>query len=560
MKRRAMTVLLASTMTLLAAAGASFASGPSFHVSGVVLREDTKTPVARCRLVIRPERQRADRRRTVQDAKAQVTELTTESDPQGRYSFDLPTEGRWQLSASAAGFRTQFYNEHEEFSSAVVVRTGLPLPNLLFSLEPDSSVSGFVHDEAGEAVRSGAILLESVDALPTSAARPRRATTDDRGHYEIDGIAPGSYKVAVQATPWYAAGSRGDGRQTALANSVFDVVYPLTWYPGVLDSATAGVIKVHIGQAAQIDFNLLPLPAAHLRVAGPVGTSTTPIAVPMIDRVESGTPTGISSAVSVVSGQMEFGGISPGLYRVSTSTPDGRSTTAFLHVAAGTSIALGGIDAAGTADVTCRFAESEKPVRAQVVLTDVSSGAMFSSSSRSAFGLRRRTPPVVDTKEEIANERHIAAPVGSFQVTLTGDPDLYLKGLSLRDRPVSGGLIKLAGGPVTLTLYVARGRASLTGRSLLDGKPVEGAMILLVPVNFGEVGSTDLVRRDQSNTDGSYELESIVPGNYILVAIDHGWDVNWHDPATLGRYLLHGIPLTLRPRGKAEEDVSAQTP
>ncbi len=47
---------------------------------------------------------------------------------------------------------------------------------------------------------------------------------------------------------------------------------------------------------------------------------------------------------------------------------------------------------------------------------------------------------------------------------------------------------------------------------------------MLVPASLGQPGAIDLLRRDQSNTDGSYELESIVPGDYILLAIDQRMD------------------------------------
>ena len=530
----------------------------SFHVSGVVLREGTKVPVPRCHLVMRPEGQPSNRRLAVQGA----SEQTAETDAQGRFAFDLRSEGTWQLSASAVGFRTQLYNEHEEFSSAVVVRADLPLPELIFLLEPDSTVFGVVRDEAGEAVRNAVLMLQLVPAAHTAGGRRQQATTDDQGHFEISGVPPGNYKLSVQATPWYATGANhgvAETHQTGTADPSLDVVYPVTWYPGVLESETAGEIKLHGGEAAHADFTLLPVPAAHLRVAGTSGGFRGPVAVPTIERVEDGTPTGIAMSVSTAGAQMESGGLSPGLYRVSSSQPDGRSVTAFVHVAAGASISLSEIDAMGTTDVTCRFAGEEKPGRSQVVLTDVSTGAVFSSSSR-GFSLRRRASPSLETGDAAENERRIAAPAGRYYVSLTGDPDVYLMSVSLQDKPVAGRVLVLPGGSVRLTLHVGHGRAFLTGRALLSGRWLAGAMIMLVPTTFGQPGSSDLLRRDQSNTDGSYELRSIIPGDYILLAIDRGWSTNWHDPATLDHYLLHGIPLSLQPRSAPLQDVQAQLP
>ena len=560
MKRRAVTVLIAISVMLIATRRTVSAQAALFHVSGVVLREGTNVPVPRCHLVMRPEGQRSDHRRLLQDAVPRSAEWTSETDPQGRFAFELPTPGHWQLSATAVGFRMQFYNEHEGFSSAVVVRTGLPPPALIFHLEPDSSVTGFVRDEAGEAVRNAVLMLQPATALQAAGARRQRATTDDRGHYEISGVSPGEYKMSVQATPWYSSGANHAGAQTPSTDPTFDVVYPITWYPGVLDSEVAGQIKLHSGEAAEIDFSLLPVPAARLRVAVPTGISTNPVAVPTIERVEEGAPTGSATLVSTVAGQMEFSGLSPGLYRISTSQPDGHTTTTFLHVTAGATIALSGNDTAGTIDVTCRFSGEEKGVRSQVVLRDVSSGVIFSSASRGSFGLRRRALPVSDSTDQVENERHIAVPAGRYEITLTGDPDLYLTSLTLRDKLVAGRVVQLSGGPVTLTLNVARGRALLTGRALLGDRPIAGAMIMLVPATFGQPGSVDLLRRDQSNTDGSYKLENIVPGDYILLAIDRGWTVNWQDPTILDRYLLRGTPLSIQPHSKPDQEVPAQAP
>jgi hypothetical protein len=58
--------------------------------------------------------------------------------------------------------------------------------------------------------------------------------------------------------------------------------------------------------------------------------------------------------------------------------------------------------------------------------------------------------------------------------------------------------------------------------------------------------SITFLRRAQTNKNGSLDLENIIPGQYILVAIDHGWQINWGDPSTLRRYLMQGAPVELK--------------
>jgi hypothetical protein len=76
-----------------------------------------------------------------------------------------------------------------------------------------------------------------------------------------------------------------------------------------------------------------------------------------------------------------------------------------------------------------------------------------------------------------------------------------------------------------------------------SGQGVAGAMILLVPKNMAALSS--LVRRDQSDSDGSFSLRDVVPGQYTVVAIEDGWKLDWEQPEILARYLPGGIAVTV---------------
>jgi hypothetical protein len=109
-------------------------------------------------------------------------------------------------------------------------------------------------------------------------------------------------------------------------------------------------------------------------------------------------------------------------------------------------------------------------------------------------------------------------------------------------------------------VHVASGRASLSGVATLEGKPSVGAMVLLVPITIEDPDSITFLRQDQTNTDGSFDLANVIPGQYILVAIDHGWQINWGDASTLRRYLMQGVPVDLKSSGMVKQNVTAQAP
>jgi hypothetical protein len=96
---------------------------------------------------------------------------------------------------------------------------------------------------------------------------------------------------------------------------------------------------------------------------------------------------------------------------------------------------------------------------------------------------------------------------------------------------VPGSTIK---GDVTLL----SGTGTIEGFAKRAGKGVPGAMIVLVPKDAEAHG--ELFRRDQSDLDGSFSLATIVPGEYTIVAIENGWDLNWSQAGVIAHYLPRG--------------------
>jgi hypothetical protein len=69
-------------------------------------------------------------------------------------------------------------------------------------------------------------------------------------------------------------------------------------------------------------------------------------------------------------------------------------------------------------------------------------------------------------------------------------------------------------------------------------------MVVLVPKNMAAWPA--LIRRDQSDSDGSFSLRDVIPGSYTVVAIEDGWNLDWARPEVIGRYLRSGIAVTVR--------------
>ena len=126
------------------------------------------------------------------------------TDARGQFSLVVPHAGVWRLIATARGFRPQSYAAHDGFWAGVVVSAAAPETALRFPLAQDGIISGTVYDEAGEAVRKAQVRVERVQPATANVAQRMNnqagfGTTDDRGSYEISGLAPGDYRLRVTA-------------------------------------------------------------------------------------------------------------------------------------------------------------------------------------------------------------------------------------------------------------------------------------------------------------------------------------------------------------------------
>jgi hypothetical protein len=404
------------------------------------------------------------------------------------------------------------------------------------------------------------------------------ARTDDRGMYELPNLSPGEYRVSVRAQPWYAANAqagRGNDSDGASLDPSLDFAYPATWFPGVSDPGLAETIVLHAGDTRQADFHLVPIPSIHMRILAPPrvsnGPNTPPVPTfPIIQQVNSGG--GGPNFVQISTrfdqqGQVEVGGLTPGLYQIRLAGPNQEGHVALVEVNANSART---IDLSGPsrdmARITLRLdglADSDPNpsagrnggVQVTLIDTDTHRGSFSSNGNEGggpALGRRDQRDPSAD--------RILEVPPGRYEVVLQGRPNIFLTGLTAKGAEAVGRYVTVGAGDSTLTVHVASGRASLSGVATLDGKPSVGAMVLLVPITIEDRNSITVLRQDQTNTDGSFDLANIIPGQYILVAIDHGWQINWGDSSTLRRYLMQGAPVDLKSSAIVKQNITAQAP
>lgn len=500
-------------------------SGP-YRIAGMVLSKLDGRPLIRARITLRD---------TKNPQKLQAV-ITAED---GRFAFSSVPAGKFSLTGSKRGFLGAAYDQHDQYSTAIVTGAGLDTENLVLKLSPDAMISGKVLDEFGDPVRQASVHLyqnnhlEGVDQIREVS----RAQTNDLGAYEMLRLRPGTYYVSADATPWYAvhppsqdANAGGGAKRTGAVDRSLDVAYPITYYPDVTDSDDATPIPLRGGENIEIDIHLNPVPALRLLLHVP-GDNQHGFVFPQL--------TQHSFDGTVFFNHSNGAMVSPGVFEVS-GVPAGRYDIQLSR--AGVGLKMIGVDLTSeNQEVDTSSAEALSDVKVSVRMPAESKPAQIQIALLSKTN-RRGGAGILDANGDAVIQQ-VAS--GRYELFLFGRGKAYaITQISAEGAEISGHTVTItAGSSPTVSLVAAEGSVTVEGTAMRDAKPFAGAMVVLVPKNVE--GNRDLFRRDQSDLDGTFTLRNVTPGAYTLVAIENGWDLDWSQQDVIAVYAKHGRLLNV---------------
>lgn len=531
---------LALAGNLLAPAiGAAQASAPSpimdgYRIAGTMVDAMDGRPISHAIVTVAPA--------TGGDARS----VTTGDD--GKFVFEHVAQGKYRLSARRRGYAPRQYNQHEEFTSAIATGPAKDSDKIRFAMYPGAVIAGVVSDEASEAVRGANVQLfhKVLRDGKSQTKMDSQTTTDDEGHYRFAALDAGTYMVAVDAVPWYAdAGAqRGDfvtldgvsrtdrvaAARTArsgepVADPAFDVIYPETCFSNANSLAEAVAIRLKSGDLARADVTLNPIPALHLLVH----TRGSDESVFVRSDWGSYVRTLASRPNSSASGSVDIGGLGPGpvtVFVVSPGEGKAKSQTQSLVLSGNGEVDSSTFaEGANISGVIKMIGRSSLPSETYVTLQKIDAH-------------RGSVPARADGKGEFRIV-DLNVEAGAYEISVGAPAGAVITGMSASGATVDGTrLIIGAEREVRLTLTVVVGSSSVSGIALKNDQPLEGAMMLLVPQDNGR--SAALYRRDQSDSDGTFTFGNVVPGHYIALAIEDGWELEWSRPEVIEKYLAHG--------------------
>jgi hypothetical protein len=500
----------------------------AFRIAGTVVNTMGGGVLARTRVILRDTRNPKN-----------VQSILSGDD--GRFEFHV-VSGKYALQGTKRGFITAGYEQHDQFSTAIVTGAGLDTENLLLKLPPMAVLSGRVLDESGEPVRHAQVALWRDDHSSgvSRIVRVRNDMTDDQGTYEFTPLGVGTYFLSATGVPWYAvhpttAAPEGSSMTPAVVDRALDVVYPTTFYFGATESEDATPILLRGGDRLELDLRLAPVPALHVVFRGEQKGDNFSGMPSLSKRIFDGNELDRDREnISVISPGVFEMAIAPGKYSVNLAgQPDHNSRINEVEISQDhQQVDTSSGEASGSIKALVKIpGEDNLPRELFVGLREGKRGGYFQEVNRQGEAELPSVAP--GTYDLVAGS--LDRPYSVVQIESEG-------------QVISGHSLKVeAGSSLSLSLTLVGGSGRVEGVAKRAGKAAAGAMVVLIPKHPEE--NHDRFRRDQSDLDGSFLLQSVIPGVYTVIAIADGWDLDWSRPGVLAKYAAHGQTVVVPGQG-----------
>jgi hypothetical protein len=316
-------------------------------------------------------------------------------------------------------------------------------------------------------------------------------------------------------------------------DSSLDVVYPSTFYNGATDSDPATPITLKGGEQQQVDIHLAPTAGLKMILRIPSTGDGHSYSIPNFSRQEFENSVFANSVSGqfIAPGAYEMSGLVPGRYSVLSQ---GTDTTAARY--AELDVRSNGREL----DV----AQMEPAVEVRLSVNVSDGGALpqevYVALQDGQHQVENSHPVDASGHAELGNIR----PGKYSLVTFCGNVACSISRMVAAGREIAGHeLTVVSNTSQDLTVFLTVGVVSVEGFVKCGGKGVAGAMVILVPKDPD--AHQDLFRRDQSDSDGSFILRGVIPGDYTIIALVDAWTLPWREPGVISRYLFRGETLTV---------------
>jgi hypothetical protein len=479
-------------------------------IKGRVVAADTGAGLRRARVMLRGSESRPG-----------TNPQTSQTNENGEYEIKDVKPGRYTLMVMRNGYVSQTYGQKStDMMSAMMspnqgtqltVRAGETLGQVNFQMIRGGAVEGQITDQNNEPLSRVMVQLSRYRTMQgkRSLMPVGMAQTDDRGHFRLFEIAPGSYYLSAS----YGSFGFPDGGGA----------FPPTYYPGALSPLEAS--KLQVAPAAEITgINMALTEAASFTISGKVmrgdGKPATGARLMSMRHPPEGFAMMFGGSGVDADGSFKLSNMLPGKYRLTTSTTrDGKQESGSVIVEVGNEdlqnvfIVLGnGAEVSGKIVVEGQSTQPIEPRQIRVMLVP-DAGPMMGGF----FGAGPQ-----ETKDDLTFTQNVAEGSMRFNVNLpTGN--FYLKSIRMEGRDVTDQAVDFKNNDryhgVEVVISSQGGQLSGVVRKEEGGEVLRGATVVVFPSDPERQSKSRFVKTVQTDQQGSFDAKGLVPGEYLVCAL-----------------------------------------
>ena len=462
------------------------------------------------------------------------------TDGQGRFELrDLPA-GRWELTASKAGFVTLRFGQRRPFEAGqpVELRDGQVADRTDIALPRGAAITGRVFDEFGDAVAGARVqvlryqMVQGTRRLmPTGVADQ----SDDTGAFRLFGLTPGDYYVSASV------------RALPVDDPTVDAAgYAPTYFPGTGNVAEAQRVTLGVGQElTNISFALLPV-----RTVRVSGRATNAMGQPLSGGVARLTPADATADTPLTfggggnvrqDGTFTLTNVAPGSYTLTVASRAfgrGRGGNGADPEIGSIPLTVVNEDLTGIHVVTTQGAAlSGTVVAAQGSSTPLPTSAIQITTQPVPFG---RSPGGGTARVETNGTFTLRGLLGRRVIRVTGLPqDWMLQSITINSTDVTDrvfdftGEQELRGARVAVTDRVTE----VNGTVASGNQPARDYTVVVFPEDDTKWAfPSRYVRSGRPDQKGLFRIRALPPDErYLAVAVDYVEEGEAGDPEFLER-------------------------
>jgi len=455
------------------------------------------------------------------------------TDDAGHFQIAGLKEGQAFVSVTKPGFGDWRAPEQS------VVQVGKDAPAVVLKIVPAAMIFGRVtasDEQPLEGCNVHLVAKQYVDGRTMWADLPNQGRTNEEGEYRITGLSAGTYYVAVDCGQEMKLSQRG----TVNAR---EEVFVKAFYPGVAEMSAASPLELSPGREMEANFELSPEPLYH--VSGTASAEGETV-VSMSFLRQAGSDQDFMQTVGVIDGRFEvkvpdgtYEVVATGQNGVQLSTPVASVTVNAdnpdLHIALtrGLSIPVDILFENGAPG-------AEQTVRAQGGAPGIVVSLIPASSLQKGVNWWREPDGIQNVEP------------GTYSLQIQNMSRLWVKSAKSGSTDLLSDDLTVAEGgqaaPIEITLRKDGGNVNGTVSPASNSWP---PTVLLVQPR-GKKNYVKAVRAE----GGSFDMQGVPPGEYAVVAIDHGDQLEYMNPEVLNPYLLDAQHVSVRPNGNTTVNLS----